>query len=236
MFRKTLHSLLALATAVLLLLSSGRAHAQLSTAPRALPFEYTMSTSLGQGLSYAPAEFVIPIADHSTVTAGLTLGGPMRKRDLSTALETRVLTKLRYQAYGSLDVGLRRYAHPGHTGVYFGGGVSARSYIVRATTTRSTLLGAALDLAFFPFSAVGDGFDDDTVSSNGIQAAGYFDAGYAFRTRRGKRQEFGLRFDFAPASQVEYDLTDDGARVRRALSRDFNGAGNSVRVVYRFGL
>lgn len=223
--------------AFLISLAATRTEAQLSPTTPALPFEFTMSASLGQGATLSPAAFVFPLPDeHTALTASLTLGGPMRRRDLSTELATRTLTKLRYQTYGSLAVGLRRYGKPGHTGFYFGGGASARSYIVRATTTRSTLAGSLVDLIFFPLSILGDGLDDETVSSNGVQAGGYLNAGYAFRTRRGKRQEFGLRFDFAPASQIDYDLVDDGERVTRALSRDFGGAGNSVQVSYRFGL
>ena len=224
------------------------AHAQAPTTSTAPRPTFSMGASLGTGVSFAPLEVAFPVSERAEVAAGLSLGGLMRRRRLSTELETRTLTKLRYTSVGEASVGARAYTLPDRLGGFLGGGLTARPYVIRATTTVPTLLGVIGDILLAPLTILGaDGIDDISNSTSGIHAGGYLEGGYAYATRRGRRHAFGFRFDAAPVARTEYVLTDGFAtvgpagrrvdtEVTRALGEDFASAGLGLRAFFRFEL
>ena len=238
------------AAALLLASFSAAAQTEAPAPPQALAPRptFSMGASLGTGVSFTPLELSYPVSERVEVAAALGLGGLMRRRNPSTELETRTLTKLRYTSIGDFSVGARGYAAPGHVGGFLGGGASVRHYVLRATTTEPTLLGTIGNVLLLPLAPLGGpGFDDISVSTSGFHVGGYVEGGYAYATRRGRRHAFGFRFDFAPVGRTHYMLTDEvgttdpagrlrRVEVERTLGQDFGSAGLGLRAFFRFGL
>ena len=207
------------------------------TSPGPTAPQYFMSAQLGTGIAFTPAEVHFPLGSRAALTTAVTLGGPMRRVSPGIELGDATLTRLALRSHGHLELGIRAYGSPAHTGVYLGGGVAARAFSLEATTYRSTLGGALLNLAFPVARVFGGSFDEIDATTSGLAVGGFAEVGYAYRTRRGRSQHFGLRLDATALRGFGYEAVDGRlGRVRRELDRTAGGLGTAVVATYRFQL